>query len=90
MNASEPHPVANAESAQIHAAPTGDDTLTALETLTPREVAALFRVACTTAARWAANGRLTSFRTPGGHRRFLKAQVDALLHANTSAPANHR
>lgn len=68
--------------------PTGDDAPTSPETLTPGEVAALFRVDGNTVACWAKDGRLSSFRTPGGHRRFLKAQVDALLHANTSVPAD--
>ena len=38
--------------------------------LTPGEVAALFRVDPKTVTRWAASGRITSIRTPGGHRRF--------------------
>ena len=36
--------------------------------LTPGEVAALFRVDPKTVTRWAASGRITSIRTPGGHR----------------------
>ncbi|GAA1082451.1 BldC family transcriptional regulator [Nocardiopsis metallicus] len=58
--------------------PTGDDALTSLETLTPAEVAALFRVDGNTVARWAENGHISSFRTPGGHRRYLKSEVLAL------------
>lgn len=58
--------------------------------LTAGEVARIFRVAPQTVSRWAIHGHLTSFRTPGGHRRFRKAQVDALLHANTPTPADHR
>ena len=34
--------------------------------LTPGEVAALFRVDPKTVTRWAASGRITSIRTPGG------------------------
>lgn len=49
------------------------------ELLTPGEVAALFRVGLTTVARWADSGYLPSLRTPGGHRRFRRADVDALL-----------
>jgi len=50
--------------------------------LTPGEVAALFRVDPKTATRWAAAGRLTSVRTPGGHRRFRESAVRALLEAD--------
>ncbi|WP_150246329.1 BldC family transcriptional regulator [Nocardiopsis quinghaiensis] len=47
--------------------------------LTPAEVATLFRVDSKTVARWAARGLLSSFRTPGGHRRFLAREVYSLL-----------
>lgn len=47
--------------------------------LTPAEVAALFCVDPKTVTRWAAAGKLTSIRTPGGHRRFREAEVRALL-----------
>lgn len=46
---------------------------------TPAEVAALFRVDSKTVTRWAAAGRIASIRTPGGHRRFRRAEVDRLL-----------
>jgi excisionase family DNA binding protein len=54
--------------------------------LTPGEVAVMFRVGPTTAARWAIDGRLGCIRTLGGHRRFLEAEVAALLAVET-APA---
>jgi excisionase family DNA binding protein len=47
--------------------------------LTPGEVAALFRVDPKTVTRWAAAGRISSIRTPGGHRRFRASEVQALL-----------
>lgn len=48
--------------------------------LTPNEVALLFRVKPKTVIRWAAKGRLTSVRTPGGRdRRFRESDVAALL-----------
>src|SRR3984957_11153472 len=47
--------------------------------LTPGEVAALFRVDPKTVTRWAASGRISSIRTPGGHRRFRESEVRALL-----------
>jgi excisionase family DNA binding protein len=54
------------------------------ELLTPGEVAELFRVGPSTVARWADTGYLASIRTPGGHRRFRRADVDALLAKATS------
>jgi excisionase family DNA binding protein len=59
--------------------------------LTPGEVAALFRVDPKTVTRWAAAGRISSIRTPGGHRRFRESEVRALLDGSptTSAPATH-
>jgi excisionase family DNA binding protein len=47
--------------------------------MTPGEVAALFRVDPKTVTRWAAAGRISSIRTPGGHRRFRESEVKALL-----------
>lgn len=60
--------------------------------LTPGEVAALFRVDPKTVTRWAAAGRISSIRTPGGHRRFRESEVRALLEggrtvATTDIPA---
>jgi excisionase family DNA binding protein len=49
--------------------------------LTPAEVAALFRVDPKTVTRWARAGRLTSRRTPGGHRRYLESEIRAMLSA---------
>lgn len=51
--------------------------------LTVAEVAALFRVDRKTVIRWADDGKLTSFRTLGGHRRFRAAEVEALLNGET-------
>ena len=53
--------------------------------LTPGEVAALFRVDPKTVTRWAASGRITSIRTPGGHRRFRESEVRALLRGDSEA-----
>ena len=47
--------------------------------LTPSEVASLFRVGIRTVGKWARTGRLTSVRTPGGHRRYRASEVEALL-----------
>lgn len=53
--------------------------------LTPGEVAALFRVDPKTVTRWAAAGRISSIRTPGGHRRFRASEVHALLQGDGGA-----
>jgi len=47
--------------------------------LTPAEVAALFRVDPKTVTRWAKAGKISSIRTLGGHRRFRKDEIMALL-----------
>lgn len=39
----------------------------------------MFRVDPKTVTRWAAAGRISSIRTPGGHRRFRESEVRALL-----------
>ncbi|WP_345475218.1 helix-turn-helix domain-containing protein [Actinoallomurus oryzae] len=58
------------------------------ELLTPREVAELFGVRTTTIARWAREGRLDPFRTPGGHRRYRRASVRALIAAEDASAAD--
>jgi excisionase family DNA binding protein len=47
--------------------------------LTPAEVAAMLRVDPKTVTRWARGGKLSSIRTPGGHRRYSESEVKALL-----------
>ena len=49
------------------------------ELMTPGEVAAQFHVHPETVRRWAAAGRITSVKTPGGHRRLRRSEVAALL-----------
>ena len=39
------------------------------------EVAKIFRVDPKTVARWAKQGRMTSYKTPGGRNRFLESEV---------------
>ena len=55
--------------------------------LTPAEVATMFRVDPKTVTRWAASGRITSIRTPGGHRRFRESEVRALLRGDSEPAA---
>jgi excisionase family DNA binding protein len=47
--------------------------------LTPAEVSVIFRCDPKTVTRWAQAGKLTSVRTPGGHRRYKETEVMALL-----------
>ncbi|MCY9784951.1 BldC family transcriptional regulator [Nocardiopsis sp. EMB25] len=48
--------------------------------LTPAEVAAMFHVAPATVTRWAKSGKLRSFRTLGGHRRYCEVEVRSFLY----------
>lgn len=50
--------------------------------MTPAEVAAVFAVDPKTTIRWAKAGKLTTIRTPGGHRRFLRSEVQEQLDAS--------
>jgi excisionase family DNA binding protein len=45
----------------------------------------MFRVDPKTVTRWAASGRVTSIRTPGGHRRFRESEIRKLLVGDTTA-----
>ena len=56
--------------------------------LTPGEVAALFRVDPKTVTRWAASGRISSIRTPGGHRRYRETEIRALLGIDGNSNGN--
>jgi excisionase family DNA binding protein len=47
--------------------------------LTSGEVAIMFRVDPKTVTRWANSGKIPSVKTPGGHRRYRKSEVDKLL-----------
>jgi excisionase family DNA binding protein len=55
--------------------------------LTPAEVAAAFRVDPKTVTRWAKAGKLSSIRTLGGHRRYLEADVLAIISGGTPGGA---
>lgn len=62
-------------------------TNTKNDLLTPAEVAQLFRVAPRTVTRWAKTGKLSTFRTLGGHRRYRRGEVEALISRNERADA---
>lgn len=53
------------------------------ETMTSGEIARLFRVDGKTVARWAKSGKISHFRTLGGHRRFSRAEIEALIEGCT-------
>jgi excisionase family DNA binding protein len=55
--------------------------------MTPAEVATAFRVDPKTVTRWAKAGKLSSVRTPGGHRRYREAEVRGLLRAGDTSTA---
>ena len=62
-------------------APDSDDDL-----LTPREVAEICGVSAVTVGRWARDGVLKPFmRTPGGQRRYRRADVRAHHEAQAGA-----
>jgi MerR family transcriptional regulator, light-induced transcriptional regulator len=50
--------------------------------LTTREVARLLGVGTTSVKRWADSGLLRCVKTPGGHRRFPRGDVDTFLARN--------
>lgn len=57
--------------------------------LTPNEVAEMLRVAPVTVRSWAAKGMLRAELTPGGHRRFLRTEVEKFLTSKgTTKPAS--
>lgn len=58
------------------------------ELMTPAEVASAFRVNPKTVYRWARAGKLTSVRTLGNHRRYRRADVEALMRGETP-PSRH-
>lgn len=54
----------------------------------PSEAAARLGVTLATLARWADAGRIACVKTAGGHRRFLRAAVEALRMARSTAPSS--
>jgi excisionase family DNA binding protein len=53
-------------------------TVPAKEALTPAQAGAILGIAPATVRLWEKAGRLTSVRTAGGHRRYRRADVEAL------------
>lgn len=48
-------------------------------TCSTRDAAELLGISVRTAQLWVEEGRLSAWKTPGGHRRILRASVDKLL-----------
>jgi excisionase family DNA binding protein len=57
------------------------------ELLTRAEVAAIFGVTPKTVTRWAAQGRVPTIRTLGGHRRYRVSDIERVLVGGTSKRA---
>jgi excisionase family DNA binding protein len=57
------------------------------EWLTLGQAAAFLGAAQSTVRKWADSGRLPAFYTPGGHRRFRRADLEAFLTGGRAAPA---
>lgn len=62
---------------------TQDESVTFAEIMTPGQVAAIFKVDPKTVTRWALAGKLSSVKTPGGHRRFFRHEIETLLNSGT-------
>ena len=53
--------------------------------MTQAEVAEVFRVSAVTVGKWADDGLLPHFKTPGGRRRFLREDVQSFLKTEPAA-----
>jgi len=58
--------------------------------LSLRDACRLLDVSNTTLRQWADNGYLRVYRTPGGHRRFLRDDVDSFVNAPQQAQEQGR
>ena len=59
---------------------------TGTEWLSPREACRLLQVSEVALRQWADAGHLRVYRTPGGHRRFLRADLQALTRPPAAIP----
>lgn len=60
------------------------------EWLTLGQAAAYLGAAQSTVRKWADDGRLPAFYTPGGHRRFRRSDLDRFLAGQVDAPKGGR
>lgn len=56
--------------------------------LSPAAAAEYLGIHEDTLKRWARDGRIAAFRTPGGWWRFAQADLDAFLEAGRTAPVD--
>lgn len=61
---------------------------TETEFLTIGEVAAVMAVTIPTIRNWERAGKISAIRTPGGHRRFRRSDVDRLLGVDSTERKN--
>lgn len=54
--------------------------------LSPADAAHILGVHVGTLKRWANDGRIGAFKTPGGHWKFRRSDLDAFLVAGTVNP----
>ena len=64
------------------------DTDEEIEWLSLSKAAALLGVHSMTLRRWSDGGRFPSYRTPGGHRRFSRQDIDQYLAREHGGPSN--
>ena len=69
---------------------TATQTVDKSQWLSLRDACRLLDVSNTTLRQWADSGYLRVYRTPGGHRRFLRDDIDAFANAPGQAPEQGR
>jgi len=57
----------------------GDDVSETKELMTPSEVGEALRVDAKTVTRWAERGLIRAIKTPGGHNRFYRTDIEAIV-----------
>jgi excisionase family DNA binding protein len=65
--------------------PSSDDIPPDEDLLTPDDAARRLAIGIRTLNRWVAEGRVFAYRLPNGHRRFRRADIEALLTPEQSA-----
>ena len=72
----------------VHSLPSvSNTTASGAEYLSPAQAAKELGISTRTLWRYQDAGRIAPVRLPSGHRRFLRADVTALLRASEEAPA---
>lgn len=62
---------------------THNESVTFAEIMTPAQVAAIYKVNPKTVTRWAIAGKIPSIKTPGGHRRFFRSDIEKNINSIT-------